>query len=444
MTRVIVIGGGGAGMTAASQVRRLQKDVDIVVLEQSGFVSYAPCGIPYYIEGLVKQHEALITYSPEFFQQERNIDVHVHSTVEHVDVDAKTATFVEENVRKQLPWDKLVIATGAKPVTPKIPNIGLTNIFTVKFIEDALQIHKATLQANNVVIVGGGYVGVEMAEAFRVQGKTVTVIEMLPHILPSLDPEISEIIAGTLTEHGVTLRLEERVHDFRGTTTVERVTTDTGTYDADLVIIAVGMKPNITLAQDIGVHLGKTGAIDVTPTMETNLPDVYACGDCVETVHRVTGKKTWIPLAPTANKMGYVAGTHLSNGNLEFPGVIGTAFTKTFDLHIERTGLTETEAIHHDLDPTSATITARSRAHYYPNGTELIVKIVADKSSKQLLGVQCVGTEAVTGHVNAVVPLLAVRAEMKDLFFSDFGYAPPFAQVWDPLVIAARVIGFVR
>jgi NADPH-dependent 2,4-dienoyl-CoA reductase/sulfur reductase-like enzyme len=176
--------------------------------------------------------------------------------------------------------------------------------------------------------------------------------------------------------------------------------------------------------------------------METNIPDVYACGDCVETVHRVTGKKTWIPLAPTANKMGYVAGTNLSHGRLQFPGVIGTAFTKAFDLHVGRTGLTEAQAISHDFDPISATITARSRAHYYPQGKELIVKVIADRSSKQLLGVQCVGTEAVTGHTNAIAPLLAAHATVEELFFSDLGYAPPFAQVWDPFIIAARVIGF--
>lgn len=442
MHRIVVIGGGGAGMTAASRIRRLEKDVDIVVLEQSGFVSYAPCGIPYYVEGLVKQHEALITYSPEFFKQKRRIDVQVHSTVENVDVGAKTVTFVQKNVRKHLSWDKFVLATGAEPVRPPIFNIDLANIFTVKFIEDAIQIRQATPHVNSVVIVGGGYIGVEMAGAFRAQGKTVTMIEMLPYILPNLDPAISEIVTQTLTKHGVILRLDERVCEFHGTGSVEQVVTDTANYDTDLVIIAAGMKPNITLAQDMGVHTGKTGAIEVTPTMETNLPDVYACGDCVETVHRVTGKKTWIPLAPTANKMGYVAGTNLSNGLLEFPGVVGTAFTKTFDLHIGRTGLTEAQAVSHDFDPISATITARSRAHYYPHGKELIVKVIADKSSRRLLGAQCVGTEAVTGHINAIAPLLAVHAGVEDLFFSDFGYAPPFAQVWDPFIIASRVIGF--
>jgi NADPH-dependent 2,4-dienoyl-CoA reductase/sulfur reductase-like enzyme len=280
-----------------------------------------------------------------------------------------------------------------------------------------------------------------MAGAFRAQGKTVTLIELLPHVLPNLDPAVSDIITQTMLDHGVNVQLKERVIEFRGTDSVEQVVTDTAHYDADLVIIAVGMKPNTTLAHDMGVRIGKTGAIEVLPTMQTNLPDVYACGDCVETMHRISGEKVWIPLAPTANKMGYVAGTNISNGLLEFPGVIGTAFTKTFDLHIGRTGLTEAQAKFHGFTPTSTMITTRSRAHYYPQGTKLIVKVIADKSSKQLLGAQCVGTETVTGHINAIVPLLAAHADIEDLFYSDFGYAPPFAQVWDPFIIASRVLG---
>ena len=344
-------------MSAASRARRMRNDAEIMVFEAGGFVSYASCGIPYYVEGLVNRHEELVTYSPAFFKKERNIDVHVHALVEDVDVSAKTITYVEDSERITVEWDKLIIATGAEPVKPTIPNIEVNNIFTVKFIEDAMKIREATIHANNIVIVGGGYIGIEMAEAFRVLGKTVTMIEMLPHILPNLDFEISEIIARKLTENGVILRLEERVHEFVGDDAVERVVTDKANYNVDLVVLAVGVRPNITLARKLGVQIGKTGAIDVEKTMETSLSDVYACGACVETVHRVTGEKIWIPLAPAANKMGYVAGNNVFEGHLEFPGVFGTAFTKTFDLHIAKTGLAEVEAKNKALKTASALIT---------------------------------------------------------------------------------------
>jgi NADPH-dependent 2,4-dienoyl-CoA reductase/sulfur reductase-like enzyme len=420
----------------------MRNDAEILVFEQRGFVSYAPCGIPYYVEGLVNQPEELVTYSPAFFKNERDIDVHVHAYVEDVDVSEKTLTYVEDRIRKTVEWDKLIIATGAEPVKPRIPNIEVDKIFTVKFIEDAMKIREAAIHADNIVIVGGGYIGVEMAEAFRVLGKTVTVIEMLPHILPNLDPEVSEIVARKLAENGVRLRLGEQVHEFIGDDEVERVVTDKTNYDADLIVLAVGVRPNTTLARKLGVQIGKTGAIEVENTMETSLSDVYACGDCVETVHLVTGEKAWIPLAPAANKMGYVAGNNVFGGRLEFPGVFGTAFTKTFDLHIARTGLAEVEAQNNALTTASAFITTRSRAGYYPQGQELNIKVIAEKSSGKLLGAQCVGAEAVTGHINAFATLLAAHADVKELFFSDFGYAPPFAQVWGPLVIAARVIGF--
>jgi NADPH-dependent 2,4-dienoyl-CoA reductase/sulfur reductase-like enzyme len=441
MVRVAVVGGGAAGMTAASRVRKLVKDAQISVFEESEFVSYAPCGIPYLVEGLVHDPADLTMYSPEFFRKERNIDVHTSCRVENIDLSAKTLTYQENEEQTPLSWDKLVLATGAEPIVPKIGGIEMENVFTAKFIEDGIKIRKAAAKAKDVVVVGGGYIGVEMAEAFVVSGKRVTVMEMLPNVLANLDPEVSEIVQNELSANRVVLKLEENVLELLGGDEVKRVVTDKGEYSADLVVVAVGFRPKVEIAEKIGARIGGTGAIDVEDTMETSLADVFACGDCAETTHLVTGKKVWIPLGPTANKMGYVAGTNLFGGTMRFPGIVGTAFTKVFDLRVARTGLTENEAKGNGFEVSSALIRAGTRAHYYPSSEQITLKIISDRATGRLLGAQCVGKEGVTGRINAFSALLGMKASTRDLFFSDFGYAPPFAHVWDPLVIAARVIG---
>jgi NADPH-dependent 2,4-dienoyl-CoA reductase/sulfur reductase-like enzyme len=441
VVRVIVVGGGAAGMTAASRARKIRPDADIVVFEKSGFVSYAPCGIPYYVENLVDKPESLQTYTPEFFKKQRNIDVHVNSRVESVDPNSKTLRYTENGEEDGLSWDKLVVASGALPIKPRVEGIELGNVFTAKFIEDAVRIREAAAKSMNVVIVGGGYIGVEMAEAFARTGKNVTVVEMLPHLLANLDAEMSRLIESEFHERNVSVKLGEKVVEFTGRDRVQKVSTDKAEYQADLVIVAVGFKPNVGLAQKIGLKLGVTGAIETRDTMETNVEDVYACGDCAETNNLVTGAKTWLPLGPTANKMGYVAGSNLFGEKHKFPGVLGTAFTKGFDLQVARTGLTETEAKNRDIETRTALIKASTRAHYYPENDSITLKIVSEQSTGRLLGAQCIGKEGVTGRINSFAAMLYMKAHIKDLFFTDFGYAPPFAPVWDPLVVASRVSG---
>jgi NADPH-dependent 2,4-dienoyl-CoA reductase/sulfur reductase-like enzyme len=443
VVNVVIVGGGAAGMSTASRARKINPDAEITVFEKSGFVSYAPCGIPYYVEHLVDKPEKLQTYTPEFFKKERNIDMHIHSNIENIDPNSKTIEYVQNGTSNSLSWDKLVIASGAEPIKPRIDGIGLTNIFTVKFIEDGIRIRNAAANARNVVIVGGGYIGVEMAEAFVQIGKKVTIVEMLPHVLANLDPEMSKIIEDEFLEKGVSLRLGEKVVEFAGKDRVRKVVTDKGEYDADLVILAVGFKPRIDLARKTGIKLGVTGAIETRETMETNIEDVYACGDCAETIHLITGMKTWIPLGPTANKMGYIAGTNVFGEKHKFPGILGTAFIKAFDLQIARTGLTEAEAKNRGIQPAAAFIKAPTRAHYYPGNDEITLKIVSEKSTGRLLGAQCIGREGAVERINVFAALLYMNAKITDMFFTDFGYAPPFAPVWDPLVVASRVLGSI-
>jgi NADPH-dependent 2,4-dienoyl-CoA reductase/sulfur reductase-like enzyme len=440
MVRVAVIGGGAAGMSAASRARKIRPDAEIAVFEKNGFVSYAPCGIPYYVENLVDKAEKLMTYTSEFFKKERNIDVRLHSYVENVETGSKTLTEVQNGKSSSVKWDKLVIASGAEPIKPRIAGIELEGVYTAKFIEDGIRIKEAAERASNIVIVGGGYIGVEMAEAFVQIGKNVVVVEMLPHILANFDPEMSDIVEKKLAQRNVNLKVGEKVVEFTGKDHVQNVVTDRDEYLADLVIVAVGFKPNVDLARKIGLKLGDTGAIETKDTMETSVEGIYACGDCVETTHLITGEKTWIPLGPTANKMGYIAGSNLFGQNHKFPGVLGTAFTKAFDLQIARTGLTEIEAKKKGIDPDAVFIKAPTRAHYYPGNVEIALKIVSEKSTGKLLGAQCTGKEGVTGRINSFAAMLYMKANRTDLFLTDFGYAPPFAPVWDPLVIASRVL----
>ncbi len=438
--RLIVIGGGAAGMSLASRVRRLRSELDIVVFERSGYVSYAPCGLPYYVGGEIDSSDKLVYYTAEFFKEKRNIDVHLHAEVTNIDPSARTVTVVEGGKEKVWEWDWLAIATGAKPVKPPIDGIDLHGIYTLRNVEDGIRLKEALERVERIVVVGGGYIGVEVAEGLVKAGKRVTLVEMLPHVLPNMDGDVVKPVEEELRRNGVDLRLNERVVAFEGGERVEKVVTEESVYRADAVVLAVGVKPEVELARKAGIRLGETGAIDVSKRLKTNIDRIYAVGDAVETWHLVTGEKVWIPLAHTANKMGYVAGTNIAGGNMRFPGVVGTAFTKAFNLHIARTGLTEREAREKGFNVITAKIEARTRAHYYPGGGKLHLKVVADADTGKLLGAQAVGTEGVTGRINTVAVLLKYGGKVKDLFFSDLGYAPPFGPVWDPLVIAARVL----
>ncbi|AEA46644.1 FAD-dependent oxidoreductase [Archaeoglobus veneficus] len=428
---VAVVGGGAAGMTAASRIRAIKPEWKVSVFEASSFVSHAPCGIPYAVAGITDV-DGLMYYPPEFFVKERGIDLHTNAKV--VEAGYGYLLVEEGGKEKKYWWDVLILATGASPVIPRIDGVGLENIFTVDLPPDAERIIRA--RGENVVIVGSGYIGLEMAEALS--NKKVTVIETLEHPLPNFDADIASVVTKEVKKK-VNLRLNERVVAFEGKDRVERVITDKGEYKADFVILAVGAEPNVELAKQIGVRLGETGAIEVDEHMRTNIDEVFAAGDCVETTNLVTGKKDWIPLAPVANKMGYVAGVNACGGSLEFPGAIGAQITRFHDLEIGKAGLSETEAKKEGLDVQSVMIKTRAEAHYCGSG-EIWLKMVVDEN-KRLLGVQAVG-KSVFPRINAAAIAIQNGLTTKDVFFSDLPYAPPFSPVWDPLIVAARKLRF--
>jgi NADPH-dependent 2,4-dienoyl-CoA reductase/sulfur reductase-like enzyme len=434
---VIVVGGGPAGMTAASRIKRLKPSMRVAVFERSGYVSYAPCGLPYYLGGLAESIDWLVHYTVDVFRK-RGIDVFTRAEV--VEVAQGYARVRVGGEEKAFEWDKLILATGARPRLPPIRGLDLEGVFTLRTLEDGERAKRGVQSARRVAVIGGGYIGLEVAENLKRVGKEVVVFEILPHVMPTLDPDVAVSVEEELTRNGVELHLGEKVVELAGGGKVEKVVTDKGEYRVDAVFVATGVAPETELAKQLGVKLGATGAVQVSKRMETSVENVYAAGDAAEATNLVTGKPDWFPLAPVANKMGYVAGANAAGLSAEFPGAVGTAITKIFNLEVGRTGLTEERARREGFEPVSVKVETATRPRYYPGGSRIAVKLIADRRSGRLLGGQIVGGEGVLARVNALATLLAKGGTVEDLFFADLAYAPPFAPVWDPLVLAARVM----
>lgn len=440
--RLVVAGGVAAGMSAASRARRLDPDLEILVFEATGHVSYGSCGLPYLISGVIPRPEDLVVYNPEFFRTKRNIQVFIHHLVTRVDTARKVVHVRDRDGQTQeVPYDRFILTTGGRAVRPPIPGVELSGVFTLRNLEDGVAIleYLRERQPRRAVIVGGGYIGLEMAEAFRARGLAVTVVEMLPQVMSTLDPDMSALVAESLERNGVTLLTGERVLALEGDSQgVRRVVTAGQQLDADLVLLAGGVRPNAALAAEAGIALGPTGAVAVNDRMETSVPDIWAAGDVAEVTHRVTGRPAYIPLGTTANKQGRVAGENAAGGQARFPGVVGTAVAKVFELEVARTGLSTTEAESAGFDPVTALVRQGSRAHYYPGGAKMAVKLVMDRPSGRLLGAQMVGADGVAKRIDVVAAGLQSGWTVEELYAADLSYAPPFSPVWDPILMAAR------
>ncbi len=429
---VAVIGGGAAGMTAASRIKKLKPNWSVDVFERTAYVSHAPCGVPFYLSDVVNSVFDLCAYDVNFFKEKRGINVHLNSEV--VSIGEGYLEVIERGERKTYNWDKLVFATGARARRLNIGCMELEGVTCVHNIENAPIIKEIAKKYENVVIIGSGYIGVELADALS-RKRSVTVIEQSSHPLPEYDEEISDILLAEMKQK-VNLRLNERVVEIIGKDRVEKIVTDKGEYFADLVIVAVGVEPNVELAKDLGVELGKSGAIKTNEFMETSVSNVYAAGDCAETKNIITGKSDWIPLAAPANKMGYVAGSNIAGQRISFPGAIKSQITSFYNLEIGKAGLSEKEAINYGYDAISVTISTRSRARYIADG-KITLKMVADAETNKVLGIQAIG-KGVAKRIYGAAALLYKRATVEDFFFADFPYYPPISPVWDPLVLAAR------
>lgn len=441
--RLIVIGGVAAGMSAAAKAKRVNRDLDVVVYEKSGFVSYGSCGLPYYVAGVVRNHNDLITRTPTEFAKQ-GIAVHVHHEVTEIDPARQAVRVV--NLDSGQEWtesyDQLIIATGGRPAVPHgLPGRDLPGVFVMRTVEDGIAIRE-WLQSQwpqRVVIAGAGYIGMECAESFLSLGLEVTIVGRPPQVLKNFDPEMARLVQEELESKRARLFLGNPLIAIEGDSRVRRVVTEQGTFAADLVLLALGVMPNAALAQATGVKLGVKGAIVTDTQMRTNLPNVYAAGDCAEAYHRVTGQGTYIPLGTTANKQGRVAGVNAAGGQATFEGIVGTAVTKVCDIHAARTGLTEKEARELGYQVSVTQIQAPTRAHYYPGNTSLHVRLIVDTSNGKLLGGQVVGREGVDRRIDVLATALHQGWTVEDLARLDLAYAPPFAPVWDPLLVAANV-----
>jgi NADPH-dependent 2,4-dienoyl-CoA reductase/sulfur reductase-like enzyme len=443
--RLIVIGGCAAGMSAASKARRVNPDMEIVVYERTGFVSYGECGLPYYVSGLVDDHNKLVVRTPAQFVKQ-SIEVYLHHEVTEVDAENRRVrvTNLDNGESWHENYDKLIIATGGRPALLPGFSLGdLSGVFVVRALEDGVAIREFIQRERpgHVVIVGAGYIGLEMAESFHVLGLGTTVIGRPPQVLKRFDPDVAKLVQEEMERKGVRLSLGDEVKALEGDAQerVRRVVSSKGAFEADLVLLALGVRPNVALAKEAGVALGETGAIATDAQMRTNLPDVFAAGDCAEAYHLITGRGDYIPLGTTANKQGRVAGTNAGGGHAEFRGVVGTAITKVFDFYAALTGLSEKEARALGYAVESTMIKASSRAHYYPGGGPMHVKLVVEEGSGRLLGGQIVGGEGAGPRIDVLATALQQEMTVEELSRLDLAYVPPMAPVWDPLLVAANV-----
>jgi len=440
--RLVIVGGSAAGMSAAAKARRTNGDLEIVVYEKSSFVSYGSCGFPYFLKGEVPRIEDLIVRTPQEFANQG-----IHAKVRHqvLSLDPRERTVRVRNLEtgEELTdhWDRLILTTGGVASRPPIPGLSLAGIFTLRIPEDALAIRAWLEQAERkwAVIVGGGYIGLEMAEALAARGLHITLVEMLPQVMPGMDPEMAGHVLEELRRNGVDVRLEHPVEAFEGDGRVRAVVAGGERFPADVVILSVGVKPEVTLARAAGIALGPTGAVAVDDHQRTNLPDIWAAGDVAEALHLVTGKPAYIPLGTTANKQGRVAGTNAAGGEAVFPGIVGTAVVKVFDLEVAHTGLSERSARAEGYDVQTVTVSAPARAHYMPSHPSIHLKLVFERGSQRLLGAQMVGREGVSKRIDILAAALSARWTTYDLARLDLSYAPPFAPVWDPILVAANV-----
>lgn len=444
--RLIVIGGDAAGMSAASQARRLRgpDDLEIRVFEKGNFTSFAACGIPYWIAGLIEERDELVARAPEVFREKQAIDVRMRHEVVAIDTDARTVTVHDlgTDERSEHRYDQLLIATGARPMRPPLPGIDADGVFGVQTLDHGQAVLDAleARQPERAVVIGAGYIGIEMAEAMLLRGLEVHVVELADQPMSTLDADMGAHVAEAMERMGIHLHLGAGVESIETGEDgwVTAVVTSAGRFDADLVVLGMGTRPNADLARDAGIPLGPSGGIVTDRRMRTPIEGVWAAGDCAETHHRVTRGPVSIALGTIANKQGRIAGLNLGGSYGAFPGVLGTAVTKVCEVEIARTGLGEEAARDAGFEPVAATITGTTRAHYYPDAQPITIKVVAEQGTGKLLGAQIVGREGAAKRIDVFATALWNEMTVDDILNMDLAYAPPFSPVWDPVLIAAR------
>jgi len=441
VARLVVIGGGAAGMSAASAARRVAPGLDVVVCEAGGFAAYGMCGIPYYLGGVVPEAEDLLAYPPGEFRDKRGIDLRLHTWVSAIDPAAhqvRVAGPAGADGSGPLGYDALVLASGAAPVRPPVPGLDGPRVFTIRSLDEAIGLRQL-LDSGTVrraIVLGAGYVGLEAAEGLAGAGVEVEVVEALPRVLGNVDDPIAAVVQAELERH-TRVRLGTRLDEVRDgggrelTAVVGGVATST-----DLVVVAAGVRPASDLLIQVGAEHLPDRSLLVDAQQRTSVPDVFAAGDCAALHHLVLGRPAWIPLGPAANKTGRVAGTVAAGGAASFRGIVGTAVVKVFGLEVARTGLTLAEAEAAGLAARAVDVVSRSRAKYYPGAQPLHVRLVHAPDGR-LLGGQLAGREGAAKRIDVLATALHAGMTVADIAGLDLSYAPPFAPVYDPVLAAA-------
>ena len=434
--RIIIIGGVAGGTTAATNARRYDKDAEIVLYESGEDISYAACGFPYFLGGRVTDMKELAPRGPEFFRDNHQVEVLLSHRVESIDSLEKTLTIrdVKKDRVFQDSYDSLIIATGATPFLPPLEGKELPHVFTLRTVQDALRMKSFLTEhcPRRIVIAGSGFIGLELLENLKKDDNSVTVVEKGNKITPVLDQDMADYLEEKLLHYSI---------DFIKGTAIQKIDPDFVHLDngeslrADMVILSIGVRPNVALAKEAGVALGEFGAISVDKHMETSLPSIYACGDCVETFNIVTGKPVYRPLGTTANKTGRIAGENAAGNRLSCRGNLGTGILKVFDYTVGVTGLSEREALAQGFDVITLNKKLADRPRYF-GGSRMQAKIVADRKTGRLLGSQIIGRTGVDKRIDVLAVLITQRAVAEDLFHLDLAYAPPFSVTKDPVHVA--------
>lgn len=437
--KTVIVGGVAAGMSVAAKLKRELPDEHVIVFEKTQEVSYGACGLPYYVSGENPDLNKMRIRTVEEFIKS-GIDVRTLHEVVDVQADKKCITVKSGDKTFVESYDRLVIATGASAIVPPLEGVDLPGVFTLKTLEDGEAIKSYLPKVNKVVIVGGGYIGLEVVEAMKTQGKEVVLIERLPRLLTTFDTSMSDEVLATLKRHQVDVRLNESVQSIKKDKEGLVVTSDLEEYPTDMVIFAVGVRPNTKFVKDTGIHLLSNGAIITDVHMRTNVKDIYAAGDCSSVIHFLTNKPQFLPLGTNANKQGKTLAEIFAGNDRSYHTSLGSSMIKIIDREFAKTGLGEEEALEHGFDIKTVTITGRDHAGYYPNPTAVTIKLVVNAVDHVILGAQLFGEKNVALRLNPFVVAITQKMTAEEFGTLDFGYAPPFASTWDVMHIAANAI----
>ena len=443
--KVVIVGGVAGGATAAARIRRLSEDAEIIVFEKSGFISYANCGLPYYIGGAIADKKELTLQTPESFFARFRVDMKVHHEVMSISPESKMVTVKNLDTGEVFDesYDKLLLSPGARPVKPPFKGIDSDKIFTLRTVEDTLKIKKYVNanKPNSAVVVGGGFIGLEVAENLNELGINVTIIEGLDQLMMPFDKDMASFIHSEVRRHGVKLTLDHLVDGFdeRDGKIVVNVKGSDSVF-ADMVVLAIGVSPDSSLAKDAGIELGLKGSIKVNDRMETSIPDIYAVGDAVEKINSVTGQEALISLAGPANKQGRIAADNICGKDSRYKGGQGSSIIKVFDLTAASTGINEKTAAAAGIKADKVILSPMSHAGYYPGGKMMTIKVVFEKETYRLLGAQIIGYEGVDKRIDVLATAIYAGIKAYDLAELDLAYAPPYSSAKDPVNMAGYMI----